>query len=395
MTDRKTPEEVLAEVRKANPNVRIFKGSSPEAQLQIQLFGIPDLDLLCRGTLCGGYTILYGPNQTGKSTLMAKKMAQMQADGRRVLLVDLEGRMDPDWMALQGVNLDDLYIQRGGLDLEEDLNVLNEQIQAGAFEGIAMDSISAKAARGEIQDKKGKSKGIEDDTVALLARQLSKWFRRITPFVGSQRIPVCLLSQVRATNIHSGAFLDMTGGNAPKHWGSTILQLGRGEKIVATIDGEKRELGYWLRVRLKKTSLCGNEGQECFLPFYFGIGIDDVAALARSAIKQGIAQLTASKTVVFGDKTHRSEVQFVRELRENEALADALMKQIALAHAPAPDPAEQAEAANPMVEVEGNVDDGAQYREEDGQFVCTVEGCGQVTNSLRGLKIHQGRVHKS
>src|SRR3990172_9089160 len=96
--ERKSVEEVAKEIKDAIPGVRIYKGSDPEAQLQIQPFGVKEVDELCRGTLCGGYTILWGPEKGGKSTLMARAMSQMQRDKRRVLLVDLEGRMDPQWM---------------------------------------------------------------------------------------------------------------------------------------------------------------------------------------------------------------------------------------------------------------------------------------------------------
>lgn len=404
--DRKTPEEVLRDIKKQNPNVRIYKASDEQAQLQIQRFGVREIDELCRGMLCGGYTILYGPNKAGKSTLMAKAIAQMQRDGRFVLLVDLEGRMDPDWLIAQGVDTSNLCILTGGKDFEENMNVVTAQIQEGVFDAIAIDSLSAQSPRGEIEDKKGKKKGLEDDTVALLARQLSKWFRKITPAIARLKIPVVLLSQVRAANIHAGAYLDMTGGNAPKHWGSTILQIGRASKIEATKDGKKTELGFWLKAKLKKTSLCSNEGKEVQVPLYFGIGIDDLASTVRRLLQDGVIKQGASSAVTFQEKTYRSENQLVTKARDNSELAAALQDALEGVLVPAEEvsegdavlPSEAVEAgAAGSLPTEGNLPDlrakGSESVEADAEYICTIDECGQVAKTARGLKTHQTRMH--
>src|SRR3990167_2868006 len=113
MADSVSSGDVLKDIRKQIPNVRLYKGSDPEVQVQVQSFGVPEVDTLCRGARCGGYTILYGPNKAGKSTLASRCIAQMQKDGRKVLVVDLENRIDPQWMHRQGVNLENVEILIG------------------------------------------------------------------------------------------------------------------------------------------------------------------------------------------------------------------------------------------------------------------------------------------
>jgi len=394
MSEDKTTNEILKDIKKQAPNVKLYKGSDPEVQVQVQSFGVHAVDELCRGARCGGYTILYGPMKSGKSTLSSRCITQMQKDGRRVLVVDLENRLDPKWMERQGVDLDTVQFLVGGRDFEETMDATMALVQAGTFNGIVIDSLTAKAARGEMEDKKGKGKSMGDDTVAQLARKLSEWFRRISPAIALQKIPVIIMSQVRATNLHAGAYLDMTGGNSPKHWSSTTLQITRSaDKIVRTIKGVKTELGYWARITLKKTSLCENEGKQILMPFYYGIGFDDLAASVRAALQDGVVTLGSKSQVTFQEHTYRSEHQLVEAVRANAQLADDLITAVARGNAPSSEDAVVPETTVPEPSVlEPSVSDTSST--PDDTIVCEIDGCGQVTKNLRGLKIHQGKYHK-
>jgi recombination protein RecA len=389
--EKKTLEDVQRDIAKKIPGVRIYRGSSPEAELEIQEFGITPLDKLCRGMLCGGYTILWGPDKSGKSTLMARAMAQMQRDGRTVLLVDLESRMDPEWLKRQGVSLDDLYIQRGGDNLEANLDAVNAWVREGVVDAVCIDSISAQAPSGEMEDKSGKEKSIKDDTVALLARKLSQWFRIFTTITVERKVPVVLLSQTRTTNLHAGAYQDMSGGRAPKHWGSTTVKCVRSSKIEMTQGGQKKQLGFWLRCTLDKTSLCANEGQQVLLPFYFGIGVDDVATAVRAGIQDGIILQGATSAVVFNGKTYRSENQLVQLAHKDAALAEAIRDAVAsmgldeqISSEPSPEPDSDRQPATKTSTIGDN---------SELEYVCKINDCGQVCKSKAGLSAHQ-RSHK-
>ena len=397
----KTIEDVQKEIAKKIPGVRIYRASSPEAELKIQKFGIQSLDELCRGMLCGGYTILWGPDKSGKSTLMARAMAQMQRDGRRVLLVDLESRMDPQWLKRQGVDLDSLYIQRGGANLEANLDAVNSWVKEGVVDGVCIDSISAQAPSGEMEDKKGKEKSIKDDTVALLARKLSQWFRIFTTITVEKKVPVILLSQTRTANLHAGAYQDMTGGRAPKHWGSTTIKIVRSGKIEMTKQGEKTQLGFWLRCILDKTSLCANEGKQVLLPFYFGIGIDDVATAVRAGIQDGIITQGATSAVVYNGKSYRSENQLVQMAHSDPELASAIRESVASKAEDLTDPGtteeesgDEQHGVEPVLRQEVGVP-GPEKESvlDEAKYVCTIDKCGMVCKNAAGLKAHQ-RSHK-
>lgn len=399
----KTIEDVHKEIAKKIPGVRLYRASSEEAVLKIQKFGITPLDELCRGMLCGGYTILWGPDKSGKSTLMARAMAQMQRDGRRVLLVDLESRMDPVWLKKQGVDLDALYIQRGGDNLEANLDAVNTWVKEDVVDAVCIDSISAQAPSGEFEDKKGKEKSIKDDTVALLARKLSQWFRIFTTITVARKVPVILLSQTRTTNLHAGAYQDMTGGRAPKHWGSTTIKIVRSSKIEMTKQGEKTQLGFWVRCELTKTSLCSNEGKQILLPFYFGIGIDDTATAVRAGIQDGIITQGATSAVVFNGKSYRSENQLVQMAHSDPELTNAIREAVASQAEDLADPGTtEAESGSgehgESAEIRGQMgQDEASTEKElvltESEYVCTIDNCGQVCKTNAGLKAHQ-RSHK-
>jgi RecA/RadA recombinase len=378
----------MQEIKKQIPGVKIYLAGDPEAQPKIQSLGIPELDAMCRGMLCGGFTTLWGAEKAGKSSIMSRAIAQCQRDGRVPLLVDLENRADPVWMALQGIEKSRCYILKGGQDLEACLNAVNALVREGTVDAVFIDSITAKAARGEIMDKKEKVKGVEDDTIALIPKKLSQWLRIFTTLAAERDVPCMILSQIRMANLASGAYADKSGGKALRHYGSTDLKVSRTQKIEATKGGVKRQLGYWLRAELKKTSLNGNEGKEVRLPFYFGIGIDDVASTIRAAINDGIIKQGATSSVVFQDKTYRSENMLVEECRTNPELAQTLRDLVAALHS-IPSPPE--DDTDPMVE---EPETTPVSPEESEGYVCNLEGCGQVVATGRGLKIHQSKMHK-
>jgi recombination protein RecA len=309
---------------------KIYLASDEEAQLKTISFGIPALDTLCKGQLLGGYTVLYGAEKAGKSTIMLRAIAQMQRDGLEPVLLDLEERFDPNWAAIQGVDVANLYVVSGALDLEEALTIVEEGVRDGIFTAVAVDSIQAKSARGELQDKKGKARGLDEDTMAAMARLLSKWFRRMGALTKSKQVPVLLLAQVRTSGMSVGGYLDITGGLALKHYASTILYIGRTEKVAMTKQGEKVELGYWVKAVLKKTSLCANEGKECRIPFYFGVGVEDSAAAVRSGMNLGIV-INHTRGVEFNEKKYPSEASFVEKLRANKDLRNELFQAVAAA----------------------------------------------------------------
>src|SRR3990170_4051956 len=295
--------QALMKELKANKTLkgaRIYLGSDPEVRPEFISFGIPELDKLCRGILRGGYTIFYGGEKAGKSSCMLRAIRSMQEAGLAPAL----------------------------FDLEEALTIAETGVKSGLFTALAIDSITAKSARGELQDKAGKDRTLDEDTMAAMARLLSKWFRRATSSIKAKRIPVLMLAQVRTSNINSGAFLDITGGLALKHYASTVVRIGRADKISMTKSGTKKNLGFWMKAELKKTSLCVNEGQEVRIPFYFGVGIDDIAAAVRAGINTGAVINLPTKGIEFNGKKYASEPAFVERLRDSEELLAELLENV-------------------------------------------------------------------
>ncbi len=370
---RMTPDEIIALARKKFPGVTIHRGSDPAAQLSVQPFGIPDLDSVIRGMLCGGYTTLWGPDRAGKTTLACRAVAQAQRDGRRMLWTDLEGRFDPHWAAQQGIDLDKLWIQRGGIDLEANLDAVNSMIREKAIDGLVIDSISSRAGRQELMDKNERAKSVADDTVANIPKKLSQWFRMVTALIAPEKIPVLLLSQVRTAGIgHGQAYLDKTGGKALAHYGSTELKITRQSKIEVTKDGTKQQIGYWMRIEVKKTSLTPNEGKQILLPFYFGIGIDDIAVLVRAAISKNIAVRQATGRVSFRDTSFASEHQLVLRAREKDDLYEDLVTAVTGVSTDS----EEGEDAYVSAEPESQP-----IEPPPTEYVCTVNNCGHVAKT--------------
>jgi|SRR3990167_5586606 len=390
--------QALMKELKANKTLkgaRIYLGSDPEVRPEFISFGIPELDKLCRGILRGGYTIFYGGEKAGKSSCMLRAIRSMQEAGLAPALFDLEERFDPEWAKVQGVDLNNLTVIQGATDLEEALTIAETGVKSGLFTALAIDSITAKSARGELQDKAGKDRTLDEDTMAAMARLLSKWFRRATSSIKAKRIPVLMLAQVRTSNINSGAFLDITGGLALKHYASTVVRIGRADKISMTKSGTKKDLGFWMKAELKKTSLCVNEGQEVRIPFYFGVGIDDIAAAVRAGINTGAVINLPTKGIEFNGKKYASEPAFVERLRDSEELLAELLENVQDASGDALDTLADSGHHPPSKNAPETILERLEAPFEgvnDSEIACPA--CGRLCKSAGGLAIHQTRAHK-
>ncbi len=254
-------------------------------------FGYKCLDKLTNGgILCGNFTTLWGSKGCGKSTIAYKMIATAQKNGKIAAYLDIERSYDPTWAAKFGVNTEELvYIACE--TAEQILDVILKLTREKVVDLIVLDSIQGLTPHGENYAGKGeKEKSVEDDTMALLARKLSQFFRMAAAPVSNAKCAVLLIGQAR---MDLGSFIKMetlSGGHALLHNSRLILRVRRGqgsdapsEKVATGEVNEKgkeiREtvkLGFDLVVHVNKSQITGcTEGDEIHVPFYYKGGIKE------------------------------------------------------------------------------------------------------------------------
>jgi len=245
-----------------------------------------DLDILNEltggGIPLGMFSILWGNKSCGKTTHTYGLIARAQKMGKLCAFFDLEHSFDTHWAKKFGVDIDKLLI--GHFDTaEQAMDTFIELADKKAIDFVVLDSVQSLSPEGEQHKKKSeKIKSTSDDTMALLARKLSQFFRMSGNRAYKANVGLLLIGQAR---VDLSGFIPMqkiSGGNALEHWSSLILHIRRGTKANAprykfnNEEGKKREIiiGFDTCVVLdkKKLPFCAPEKTEVHFPFFESAG---------------------------------------------------------------------------------------------------------------------------
>jgi len=260
----------------------IIHYASEEPERERIPYGIEEIDkLIGGGNPNGMFTVLWGNKSSVKSTLAYLTIAQAQKKGIQALYIDLEQSFDKEWARKMGINLKSLLIANKSKNAEETFDMIIKLCNEKGVGLIVLDSIQSLSPQGEKETKKGKEKSVADDTMALLARKLSQFFRMTSYGVATGKVAVLLIGQAR-TDLGSFIKLDtLSGGHALQHWSVIILKNYRGAKADAPrykfkVNGKSKEIiiGFSLNTKIEKTKISGTapEGSVVTLPFYHGFG---------------------------------------------------------------------------------------------------------------------------
>jgi protein RecA len=288
------------------------------------------------GTKRGTFTVIYGGQSVGKSTLVLQAIANAQKSDKICCYIDLEHTFDKERAISLGIDLDLLILAEKCQNAEQALEIIRTLCNEKVVDLIVVDSIQAMSPKNE-QENKGKERELASKEIAELARTLSKFFRVVAPGVFNAQASVIMIGQIRIAGI--GSFYthaDMSGGEALKHWASTRCFIRRGQGGDAPVekfkeyfidpDGkvkyatQKEKIGFDTVIKLEKTKSCSSEheGSEIHLPFVFNKGfVDSVVEDENIPIridakneeeKEIISQYLMKKDIVINKEIEKSSI---------------------------------------------------------------------------------------
>jgi recombination protein RecA len=154
----------------------IMKMGDEAAQVKVQ--AIPtgalalDLALGVGGVPRGRIVEVFGPESSGKTTLLYHVLASAQRLGGICAFIDAEHSMDPIYARRIGVDIDELLVSQPDHG-EQALEIADLLIRSGAVDVVAIDSVAALTPKAELEGQMG------DQTVGVQARMMSQAMRKL------------------------------------------------------------------------------------------------------------------------------------------------------------------------------------------------------------------------
>lgn len=296
MADKKPVEKQVYNTKEERLAALRSKGRSLNKSLGIQgitvasdlvpwkraAFGISELDSIIGGGIPhGNFTTLWGGPGCGKTSAAFKLAATAQKEGKIVYWIALEP-FDAVRAAQFGVNLNELMIGQFP-QAEQALDTIIDYSRDKLVDVIILDSIHSLSPKGEQENSKGE-KSVGDDTMALLARKLSQFFKMAIDPIKRAEVAVLLIGQTRM-QVGFISIEALTGGNALHHFSKLIIRNRRGAKDEAPTQKIKNEetgkteesvIGFNGVFKLEKVQVPGakTEGTVMSRPYYFESGYD-------------------------------------------------------------------------------------------------------------------------
>lgn len=279
--------------------------------------GLYKFDKYVGGIPKGRYTQIYGPASAGKSTLIETIAGSMQKNNMVVALANNERNYEAKWAAKQGLNVDELI---GGnfSDLEECLNFTIDMAETdGACDALIVDTITAISSKQEQTNKKKKdTRDLDDDTMALIARKLSQFFRMATTKVDDSKMACILVNQVRSNIGSYGGGLEAGGGNALKHNKSLDLFVTRAQAEKEAF----KTTHFMVNVKIVKSKIMeAPENTKFSMYFKIGEGFDNALDIIIDGIDSNL--ITKDKTsYIYEDLKVVGLNKFIEEIKTKPKL---------------------------------------------------------------------------
>ena len=229
------------------------------------------------GVARGRFVEIYGPEGSGKTTLVLHIIAQCQKLGGNCAFIDAENALDAGYAQALGVDLQSLLVSQPDSG-EQALEIAEMLTRSGGIDLFVIDSVAALMPRAEIEGEMG------DAFVGLQARLMSQAMRKLSGVAARTRTCAMFTNQLRQKIcVMFGNPETTTGGLALKFYATMRLDIRR----IAAIKKEETVIGSRTRVKVVKNKVAP-PFREAEFDLIYGKGISRLGELVDIGAEQNV-----------------------------------------------------------------------------------------------------------
>jgi len=277
-----------------------------------------DLALGVGGVPRGRVIEIFGPESSGKTTLMLHVIANAQKSGGLAAFIDAEHALDPGYAKKLGVNLEDLLVSQPDSG-EEALTICETLARSNALDVIVVDSVAALVPKAELEGEMGMA------TMGMQARLMSQALRKLTGILAKAKTTCVFTNQMREkVGVMFGNPETTPGGKALKFYASVRMDIRRKDTLK---DAAGNAVGNHVKVKVVKNKVAPPFAEAEF-DIIYNHGINKEGSILDVGIEQGVVDKKGAWLQFNGELIGQGKEAAQKALAENPDIANKIVEAI-------------------------------------------------------------------
>ena len=269
-----------------------------------------DIALGVGGVPRGRIIEIYGPESSGKTTLLLHLIANAQKAGGMAAFIDAEHALDPGYAKKLGVDVDQLLVSQPDSG-EEALTICETLARSGALDIIVVDSVAALVPKAELEGEMGMA------TMGMQARLMSQALRKLTAILSKAKTTCLFTNQLREkVGVMFGSPETTPGGKALKFYASVRIDIRRKDTIK---DAAGNATGNHVKVKIVKNKVAPPFAEAEF-DIIYNHGIDKEGSVLDVGLDLGVVEKKGAWLQFAGDLIGQGKEASRRALTEKPEL---------------------------------------------------------------------------
>jgi recombination protein RecA len=276
-----------------------------------------DLALGVGGVPRGRIVEIFGPESSGKTTLVYEIIAQAQKMGGVCAFIDAEHAIDPAYASRIGVDIEELLVSQPDHG-EQALEITDVLIRSGAVDVVAIDSVAALTPRAEIEGQMG------DQQIGLQARLMSQALRKLAGNLNRANTVCVFTNQIREkVGVMFGSPETQPGGRALKFYASQRIDIRR----IETLKEGTEAVGNRVQAKIVKNKVAPPFRQAQF-DIEYGVGISGEGCVLDLGIENEVVQKSGAFFSYEGERLGQGRNNAKAFLREHPAVLEEIERKV-------------------------------------------------------------------